>query len=161
MDNATLKLLYTAHAKTLYNYILWMTRDTDASKDILQTVFIRLWKSDNAPIGENDIRRWLFTMAKNACYDSFRTHSRLTRLRAHYTAEFQSTDTDPHDGFFWDMLSELSETERCILYLHLKAGYSYAEIGRITDLSESNVRVKMCRAIKRLRDVCLRSKGNG
>jgi RNA polymerase sigma-70 factor (ECF subfamily) len=161
MDNATLQLLYDVHAKTLYNYILWMTRNTEESKDILQTVFIRLWKSDNAPCGEEDIRRWLFTMAKNASLDMFRSSARQTHLRAHYTADFQSTDTDPHDGFFWDMLSELSETERSILYLHLKAGYSYAEIGRIVDLSESNVRVKMCRAIKRLRDVCARSGKNG
>jgi RNA polymerase sigma factor (sigma-70 family) len=160
MDNETLNTLYTAHAKSLYNYILWMTRNTDASKDILQTVFIRLWKSENAPSGDDDIRRWLYTMAKNACYDSFRAHSRFARLREHYTAEFRSTDTDPHDGVFWDMLSELSETERCILYLHLKAGYSYSEIGRIVELSESNVRVKVCRAIKRLREVCIRSKGN-
>ena len=161
MNNEAFNALYNAHAKSLYNYILWMTRNTEASKDILQTDFIRLWKSGSAPEDEVGIRRWLYTMAKNACYDTFRAHSRFTRLRAHYTAEFASTDVDPHDGFFWDMLEELSETERCILYLHLKAGYSYAEIGRIVDLSESNVRVKMCRAIKRLREVCVRSKTHG
>jgi RNA polymerase sigma-70 factor (ECF subfamily) len=161
MDNGTLQSLYNANSKNLYNYILWMTRNTEASKDILQTVFIRLWKSQNAPAGEDDVRRWLFTSARNACYDTFRAHARFSRLRSHYTAEFVSTDTDPHDGFFWDMLSELSETERCILYLHLKAGYSYSEIGRIVELSESNVRVKVCRAIKRLREVCARSKSNG
>ncbi|HMD69455.1 MAG TPA: sigma-70 family RNA polymerase sigma factor [Chitinivibrionales bacterium] len=161
MDNETLTSLYATHAKSLYNYVLWMTRNTEASKDILQTVFIRLWKSANVPQGEDDVRRWLYTAAKNACYDSFRSHARFSRLRSHYTAEFMSTETDPHDGFFWDMLSELSETERCILYLHLKAGYSYAEIGRIVELSESNVRVKVCRAIKRLRDVCARSGKNG
>jgi RNA polymerase sigma factor (sigma-70 family) len=160
MDNNIFNSLYNAHAKSLYNYILWMTRNTEASKDILQTVFLRLWKSDAAPEDEVGIRRWLYTMAKNSCYDSFRAHSRFTRLRAHYTAQFQSTNVDPHDGFFWDMLEELSETERCILYLHLKAGYSYAEIGRIVDLSESNVRVKVCRAVKRLREVCIRSKAN-
>jgi len=157
MDNETLTTLYAAHAKSLYNYILWMTRNTEASKDILQTVFIRLWKSENAPRDGDDVRRWLFTAAKNACYDTFRSHARFSRLRSHYTAEFVRIDADPHDGFFWDMLSELSETERCILYLHLKAGYSYAEIGRIVELSENNVRVKVCRAIKRLRSVLSRS----
>jgi RNA polymerase sigma factor (sigma-70 family) len=56
------------------------------------------------------------------------------------------------------MLSECTESERSILYLHLKAGYSHAEIGSILDLSESNVRVKTCRAIKRLRESYLRRK---
>ena len=161
MDNSTLTSLYAAHAKNLYNYILWMTRNTESSKDILQIIFIRLWKSADAPTDEDEVRRWLFTAAKNACMDSFRSHARLTRLRSHYTAEFASIQDDPHDGIFWDLLSELSDIERCILYLHLKAGYSYAEIGRIVDLSESNVRVKACRAIKRLRDVGARSLSDG
>jgi RNA polymerase sigma factor (sigma-70 family) len=70
-------------------------------------------------------------------------------------------DDDVHDGVFWDILSECSETERCILYLHLKVGYSYSEIGTITGMSEANVRVKVCRAMKTLREKYTRSKNNG
>jgi RNA polymerase sigma factor (sigma-70 family) len=57
-----------------------------------------------------------------------------------------------------ELVSECSDDERSILYLHLKAGYSYGEIAPMLNLSESNVRVKACRAIKHLRDLFVRRK---
>jgi RNA polymerase sigma factor (sigma-70 family) len=162
VDNIAFKALYDAHAKSLYNFILWMTRDADAGRDVLQTVFIRAWKSDSFPEGFEDRNRWLFTAARNACYDSFRHTARLRSFKMRYEAHVRTCGGDDvHDDVFWDILSECSETERCILYLHLKAGYSYSEIGTITGMSEANVRVKVCRAMKTLREKYTRSRKNG
>jgi RNA polymerase sigma-70 factor, ECF subfamily len=152
--------MYAAHGGAIYNYLLWMTKDADSSRDLLQTVFIRAWEAKALPGNDNALRRWLFTTARNAFFDSYRSHCRLSRLRAHYSREFYETQPEAPEGFFWDMLSECTESERSILYLHLKAGYSHAEIGSMLDLSESNVRVKTCRAIKRLRESYLRRKGH-
>ena len=150
--------IYKAHGSAIYNYLLWMIKDAETSRDILQIVFIRTWEAKSLPGNENALRRWLFTTARNAFFDSYRSHCRLSRLRAHYTREFYEAPPQAPEGEFWDMLSECSENERSILYLHLKAGYSYGEIGSILDLSESNVRVRACRAIKRLRELYVRRK---
>jgi RNA polymerase sigma-70 factor (ECF subfamily) len=146
------RAMYAAHGSAIYNYLLWMTKDADTSRDIVQTVFIRAWQAKTLPGSENALRRWLFTTARNAFFDSYRSHCRLSRLRAHYSREYYEAQPEAPEGFFWDLLSDCTENERSILYLHLKAGYSYAEIGSILDLSESNVRVRTCRAIKRLRE---------
>jgi len=161
VDNNAFKALYDAHSKGLYNFILWMTRDADTARDILQTVFIRAWKSDSLPQGFEDRNKWLFTTARNACYDSFRHSARLRSFKERYEGHLRAAGDEIHDGIFWDILSECSETERCILYLHLKAGYSYSEIGTITEMSEANVRVKVCRAMKTLREKYARSRNNG
>jgi RNA polymerase sigma-70 factor (ECF subfamily) len=161
VDDHALKDLYNAHAKGLYNFILWMTRDADASRDILQTVFIRAWKSDSLPEIFEDRNKWLFTAARNACYDSFRLSARLKSFKLRYENHVRSETGEVHEGIFWEMLSECSETQRCILYLHLKAGYSYAETGRIVGITEANVRVKVCRAMKTLREKYSRSKSHG
>jgi RNA polymerase sigma factor (sigma-70 family) len=161
VDNIAFKALYDAHAKGLYNFILWMTRDADAGRDVLQTVFIRAWKSGSFPQGFEDRNRWLFTAARNACYDSFRYSARLRTFKARYEGHVRTSCDEVHDDVFWDILSECSETERCILYLHLKAGYSYVEIGAITGMSEANVRVKVCRAMKTLREKYARSRKSG
>ena len=161
VDNIEFKALYDAHAKGLYNFILWMTRDADIGRDVLQTVFIRAWKSDSLPQGFEDRNRWLFTAARNSCYDTFRHGTRLRRFKERYERHVRSGSDEVHEGVFWDILSECSETERCILYLHLKAGYSYAEIARIIDLTEENVRIKVFRAMKMLREKFARSKRNG
>ena len=162
MDDRDVKALYDAHAKGLYNFILWMTRDPDASRDVLQTVFIRAWKSASLPSSFEDRNRWLFTAARNACYDSFRYGARLRSFKERYEKHLRSQDGGSvPDGLFWDLLSECSKTERCILYLHLKAGYSYAEIGAVTDMTEANVRVRVCRAMKTLREKYARSENDG
>ena len=153
MTNDQFKAIYDEYGRNLYNYILWMTKSADASKDILQTVFIRVWNGASLPETEDHLRRWLFTAARNACLDSFRSRGRMTRLRSRYNDEAFAMPQEAASGFFHDVLSECSDTERCILYLHLKAGYSYAEIGRILDITEGHVRIKMFRAIKRLRQI--------
>lgn len=162
MDNIAFNALYDAHAKGLYNFILWMTRDADAGRDVLQTVFILAWKSDSLPQSFEDRNKWLFTVARNACYDSFRHSARLRSFKERYLLHVRSSgEEEVHDGFFWDVLAECTETQRCILYLHLKAGYSYSEIAKITDLTEANVRIKVFRAMKALRGKLARSKMHG
>jgi RNA polymerase sigma factor (sigma-70 family) len=164
VDNIEFKVMYNAHAKGVYNFILWITRDADLSKDVLQTVFIHAWESPSFPEKSEERVRWLFTAARNACYDSFRFNTRLNRFRQQFSQDFHRHGHDPddvHEGVFWDILSECSETERCILYLHLKAGYSYAEIARIIDLTEENIRMKVFRAMKMLREKFARRKRNG
>jgi RNA polymerase sigma-70 factor, ECF subfamily len=153
MTNDQFKAIYDTHSRALYNYILWMTKSGDASKDVLQTVFIRVWNCASLPDNEDHLRRWLFTAARNACLDTFRAHSRLSRLRSRYNSEDFTRPDEPAGGVFWDLLSECSETERCILYLHLKMGYSYGEIGTILGMTEGHARIKMFRAIKRLRQL--------
>ena len=150
--------MYEAHGGSIYNYLLWMTKDAETSRDILQTVFIRAWEAKTLPGNEDALKRWLFTTARNAFFDSYRSRGRLSRLRVRYSRETYETPPEPPGGLFREMLAECTDNERSILYLHLKAGYSYAEIGGILALSESNVRVKACRAIKRLRELYIRRK---
>ena len=152
------KELYEIHGRTVYNYLLWMTKDTETSRDILQTVFIRAWEAKSLPENEDALKRWLLITARNAFFDSFRSRRRFSDLRVRYAREYYETSQDLPSGLFQEMLSECSDDERSILYLHLKAGYTYGEIGSILDLSEGNVRVKACRAIKRLRELYSRRK---
>jgi RNA polymerase sigma-70 factor, ECF subfamily len=153
--------MYRTHGKSVYNYILWISKNPDMSKDILQTVFINAWTSNRAlPESEDGLRRWLFTTARNAFIDTYRCQARLSRLRDQYDKEMNNGLDETSGGFFKEILSECSELERSILYLHLKAGYSYTEIGAMLEITEGNARVVACRAFKRLREI-LRRKNNG
>ncbi len=152
------KEIYQTHSRNVYNYLLWMTKDVDMSRDILQTVFIRAWEARLLPEQEDALKRWLFITARNAFFDSYRSRQRHLNMRVHYARELERTPQEPAGGVFMELVSECSDDERSILYLHLKAGYSYGEIAPMLNLSESNVRVKACRAVKRLRDLYIRRK---
>jgi RNA polymerase sigma-70 factor (ECF subfamily) len=144
--------LYEAHAQKLYNYALWLTRNTDASQDIVQTVFVKVWRQKRVPERDREIEAWLHTITRNACLDFFRKHSRFSRFRIRYAREKpRYTLGNAGERFVWELLASLQEIERTILYMHLRSGYTYGEIAEALDMTEGNVRVKAFRALAKLR----------
>jgi RNA polymerase sigma-70 factor (ECF subfamily) len=147
--------LYDTYAGRLYNYALWMTRNKEASEDILQNVFIKIWKQPRVPSGERELEAWLYKVTHNTCLDFFRKSSRFSRFRLRYARETRVYGHGKAENrFVWEILGKVGETERTILYLHLKEGYSYREIGETLGLTETNVRVKAFRALGKLRAFC-------
>ncbi len=145
--------IYDSYSRKLYNYALWTTRNEQASQDILQAVFLKLWKQRNIPSSAPELEAWLFTVTRNTCLDHFRAQKRRARL---YTKAAEEEKTRPQSGgldshFAWDLLKTLSTDDRTIIYMHIKMGYNYKEIGRIMNLEENAVRVRAFRAFRRLR----------
>jgi len=152
MDNKEFQSIYERHVQKIYNYVLWMTRNRAACDDIVQSTFIKVWRSSVFPQPLNEQEALLFTIARRASLDFFRSNKRATEMRSDY-ANYQPTHAvnGAEDSLIWGMLEHLSLEEKSIVYLHIKIGYNYAEIGRILDLNETAVRVRACRAFKRLR----------
>jgi RNA polymerase sigma-70 factor (ECF subfamily) len=151
--------LYDLFAKRLYNYALWLARNKQTAEDIVQAVFIKVWAQPSVPQNEREQEAWLFTIARNQCLDHFRARTRLTRLRTHYARESQPEfyeDTDSRH--LWDMLESCNDEERSILYLHLRAGYSYREIAQMQGIQENAVRVRAFRALEKLRKRYIKEK---
>ena len=156
MDKQEFIGVYREHARRLYNFILWTTGNKASSDDILQNVFVKVWNHGILPRDEEEQRKVMFTIARNACRDHFRSASRFSQLCSKYSSEptLQHNDYEQKQaGISWQLVSSLPETERCILYLHLKIGYTYGEIASMMQLTEVNIRVKICRALKQLREV--------
>jgi RNA polymerase sigma factor (sigma-70 family) len=118
--------LYRKYGERLYNYIRWVTGNAPASDDILQTVLLRLWQHEGGPANEREREAWLFTVALNACRDEFRTQSRRSRFLERLAPESFGPDDSTASSEIWETLKQLSDSDRSILYLHIKAGYSYA-----------------------------------
>jgi RNA polymerase sigma-70 factor (ECF subfamily) len=146
------KRIYNEYGQRLYGFIIWLTHNRTVSDDILQNVFVNIWKSRTVPSSEIELQRWLFTVARNAALDHFRKYTRYSRFRTYYQNEYYEPPADPDAHFTWNELSELPEKERSILYLHLKIGYTYKEIGEVMEISENLVRVRAFRALRKLRE---------
>jgi RNA polymerase sigma-70 factor (ECF subfamily) len=153
MDTREFNRMYDAHSRKLYNYALWLTRNREAAQDVLQTVFVRAWKSSSVPAKDAEVEPWLFVVTRNACMDFFNSRKRQAQLREDFSHESPAACYNHAEtSLVWQLLEGLKEDEKSILYLHLKAGYNYKEIGRIMHLEENAVRVRAFRAIRRLRE---------
>lgn len=152
MQEQEFKKIYKEFSRMLYNYILWLTHNRPACDDILQNVFINVWKCSTVPADRTELQRWLFTVSRNASMDYFRKVNRFSRFRTQYSQEYYDPPADPDARFTWNELSVLSENDRSIIYLHIKIGYTYKEIGELMEMTENLVRVKAFRALKKLRE---------
>jgi RNA polymerase sigma-70 factor (ECF subfamily) len=76
------------------------------------------------------------------------------QLREEFSAEVKVQDRPANNlkKILEEALSRLSETQRSLVLLKDYEGYSYDEIGKITGLSESQVKVYLHRARVQLKD---------
>lgn len=149
--------LYENYSQRLYGYIMWLTKNKQAAEDVTQATFIKIWKQDSVPSGENELESWLYTVARNATIDFFRKCARFTNFRLKYSHEMNTIEEEGEEPFsqnVWEVLDQCNEKEKSILYLHFKKGHTFKEVAHIMDMKESAVRVSSMRALEKLRKKC-------
>lgn len=156
MDTSAFKRLYDQYAGKLFNFILWTTGNRSVCDDILQNVFSNIWQCDSVPEDSHRRKAWLFTVARNACMDHFRNSKHEVACRTRERERNNYHDRDDDGTSAWEAVQRLLETDRIIIFLHLKMGYDYPEIGAMLGMTDNCVRVRMCRALHKLRDILVR-----
>jgi RNA polymerase sigma factor (sigma-70 family) len=85
--------------------------------------------------------------------DHIRKNKRIS-LRETFNEELKTTDKWQPDSkkILQEALNRLNETQRSLVLLKDYEGYNYEEIGKITGLNESQVKVYLHRARLQLRE---------
>jgi RNA polymerase sigma-70 factor (ECF subfamily) len=134
------------YADNVYRFILKNIRDQDKARDIVQDTFEKLWLKVE-DIEAAKAKSYLFTSAYHTMIDAIR--------REKFRGDFDQVREEDHTAYnsFSDIrsvlseaLSKLTEVQRSVILLRDYEGYSYGEIGEITGLSESQVKVYIYRA---------------
>jgi len=144
------------YADNVYRFILKNLRHEEDAKDIVQGTFEKMWI--NRQQVENDrCKSYLFTVAYHQMIDHIRKNKRVS-LREEFNEEARVTNKAEHDTkrVLQGALSKLNETQRSLVLLKDYEGYSYEEIGKITGLNESQVKVYLHRARLLLREYIVR-----
>ena len=137
-------------ADGLYRFALKSINDNDMAHDFVHDAFEKLWiKLETV----ENAKSYLFTTVYHAIVD----HSRKEQRNRTFASQVEQNPS--HELQSFDLheilnkgLSELSEIQRNVVLLRDYEGYSYQEIGEITDLSEQQVKVYIFRARKFLKE---------
>ncbi len=134
------------HSDAVYRFILKNIRDVDKAKDIVQDSFEKMWIR-HSEIDAERARSYLFTTAYHTMIDGTRRDKKQTGFDE-VTVNFGSVDNSYNDlkEVIEEALSRLPEIQRIVLMLRDYEGYAYDEIGEITSLNESQVKVYIFRA---------------
>lgn len=146
MNQADFNKCVDEHADAVYRFILKQIRDRDAARDIVQDAFEKMWKKVDT-IDAARAKTYLFTTAYHTLVDFTRKESRK--------AAFTEVDHNRHShssqySDLKDVLNKglelLPAIQKTVLLLRDYEGYDYSEIGKIADLTESQVKVYIFRA---------------
>ena len=134
------------HADGVYRFILKNLKDEHDAQDVVQDAFEKLWVNHNK-LAADKAKSYLFTTAYHTMIDLIRRNKHTNNLEDMPEA----SNTTFHDysdlrEVLDEALKKLNEVQRSVILLRDYEGYSYQEIGEITGLNESQVKVYIYRA---------------
>ena len=140
------------YADNVYRFILKNLRHEEDAKDVVQGAFEKMW-INREQVENEKCRSYLFTVAYHQMIDHIRKNKRIS-LKESFDENERGSDKQNYNAkrVLAEALNQLSETQKSLVMLKDYEGYNYAEIGQITGLNESQVKVYLHRARLQLRE---------
>ena len=151
--------IYRLFLTKIYRFVFYLVSDKDLAEDITQDTFVRAWKYlPNFSQERGTIQAYLFAIARNLVIDTKRKKkefplydSYALKLEAKENSESKLITEDTKD-VVQDALSKLEYDEKEVVILRYFEDLSYTEIAKVLKKEEGLLRVKVHRALKKLRE---------
>lgn len=150
------KELYDQYHSPLFTYLLSRTGVKVVAEDLLQEVFVKIWKSIEAVknIPQEQRGYWIFRIAKNVSIDHYKQHSTqekvIQEVQLHNSILHQNREDISKNIVHQETLEQverelwlLEEEMRTILIMQVVEGLNSKEIGRLLDIPPGTVRYKL------------------
>ena len=154
-DIALSASLFERYHVSMYNYFRKMNHDRSISEDLAQEVFVRMIKYRNSYKRDYKFKPWLYRIASNVRNDHFREQK--IKYTSGEVPEIISQDENIVDLQIEESrklqtaINSLKKDQREILVLSKLQKMKYAEIAKIKNTTESNIKTVVHRSIHRLR----------
>lgn len=134
------------YADNVYRFVLKNIRDEDKAADIVQDAYEKMWLH-HQNVDPVKGKSYLFSTAYHVLIDHTRREKHSARLEEAdllgHSHERQYSDLQE---VLHQALEKLPQDQKMVVMMRDYEGYSYEEIGEITGLSESQVKVYIYRA---------------
>lgn len=133
--------------------------DTHLAKEVAQTVFLDLARKARSLVSRSSLTGWLYTSTRFAAGKALRSRSRRrvheteAHLMQHILSASSAAEIDWNElrPVLDAALHELGEADREAILLRYFEGRSLAEVGAAVGLAENSARMRVDRALERLR----------
>lgn len=169
-DLDKLGLLFKRYGRSLYGFYFRITRDEALSEDLVQDVFERVLKYRHTYRGDGKFITWLYHLARNVLADHIKKKKKAgistefgktEEVLADVTGTEEARQKEEYLKMMEIALDHLSEDKKELLLLSKLQGVKYKDIAVLLDCSETNVKVKVFRAINDLREAFTQLQAKG
>lgn len=174
-DITSFERLIITHERNIYNIAYRMFNNEEDAKDIVQEVFMKVYKNLNKFDENSKFSTWIHRITVNTCIDELRKRkgketNSIDELmdtdEGNIKKQYTDTAFTPEQiliakediNNLKQFISLLSENHKTLIILRDIQGLSYSEIAEITDSSLGTVKSRLARARIQLRNILMHSK---
>ena len=152
--------LYQQYSEPLYYNILALVKDELIAEELLQDIFVRIWRKKESILIEKNISGYLFRVSRNRVYDFFKSLTReqelYNRIRATATEQYTHVEeaifTKENADLLEKAIETLSPKRRQAFQVCKMEGYSYKEASELMGVSISTLKDHMAKAREAIRE---------
>ncbi len=152
-------LLFERYHKRIFNFLARMTMDRDLAEDLTQNVFLRLIKYRTSYREGNKFQSWIYQVARNVFSDHYQATKNkfsdfvdVDKISDHMADHEEGEEQDEKERLLHRSMAKLTDEQRELLVLTRFQQLKYEEVAAIMDTTVANIKVKVHRAIIKLRE---------
>ncbi|MFY0629165.1 MAG: sigma-70 family RNA polymerase sigma factor [Flavobacteriaceae bacterium] len=159
-DTNAFSFLVEKYKDMVFSLAMKVTKNREEAEEISQDSFIKAFKSLQSFKGDSKFSTWLYKITYNNCMDRVKKIARkyntdaideVVENKIKATEDtMQMIERKERAILMNECMEELPEDERSILWLFYYKELSLKEIIEVTSLSQTNLKVKLHRARKKL-----------
>jgi RNA polymerase sigma-70 factor (ECF subfamily) len=161
-DAEAFATLYDRHSRAAFSLAYRMMGERQASEDLMQDAFLKVWRSASSYRAERgSVRTWILSIVHNRGIDQIR--SQASRRRTQDKIEASAPRSQPSEAFaetlrnsqrnqVREALDTLPPEQLKILELAYFSGYTHMEISDLLRLPLGTVKGRMRLGLKKIRD---------
>jgi RNA polymerase sigma-70 factor, ECF subfamily len=160
-DQTAMAEIYDRHSNVVYSVALRVVGDTGAAEDILQDVFMQLWRNPQAfDANRGSLPGWLAVISRNRAIDFLRKR----RPEVEMEEIVVNVEPDIVRGAEWSLLlgkirgvlAGMPGSQRSALEMSFFEGLTHGEIAQKTGEPLGTIKTRIRSALTALRKACTR-----
>jgi RNA polymerase sigma factor (sigma-70 family) len=159
-DNQAFGYLYDNYAGALYSIILQIIKQNEPANDILQEVFINVWrKIESYDPGKGRLFTWMMNIARNASIDALRSKAyqnskknQVIQDDVYSDSPAQVTQLNIDNIGLRKILEKLKPEHRVLIELAYFKGYTHEEIAELESIPLGTVKTRIRNSLLQLRE---------
>ena len=161
-DQQAFQWLYDQYSAALYGVVLRIVRDDEQAQDLLQDIFVKIWKNlDSYDASKGRLFTWILNIARNTSIDAIRARKaqpnsaiRTDSDTVHIVDRQHNTEQPNSDHIgMQDMVNQLRPDRKQLIDLVYFGGFTHEEAAQELDLPLGTVKTRIRAALQELKQL--------